>query len=71
MLDFYFVVSFTDDRNEEYIHISAPTAMTAWDFLDNLLKSLEWDNINYGGTRLIPVRNFQNSKGDFFKYLEK
>ena len=75
MLDFYFVISFTTDRYEEYIHIVAPTAMCAWDNLDALLKALEWDNINYGETRMIPVRTFQNSHGEFFgkfgKYLDK
>ena len=49
--------------------------MTAWDNLDALLKTLEWDNINYGETRMIPVRTFQNSRGEFFgkfgKYLDK
>ena len=69
MLDFYFAVSFTDDRAEEYVRIMAPTAMCAWDLLDTLLKSLEWDNINYGETRLIPVRTFQNSSGNFFKNI--
>ncbi len=69
MLDFYFAVSFTTDRREEYIRIMAPTAMCAWDLLDALLKSLEWDNINYGETRLIPMRNFQNASGNFFKNI--
>ena len=69
MLDFYFTVSFTDDRREEYVRIMAPTAMYAWDLLDTLLKSLEWDNINYGETRLIPVRTFQNASGNFFKNI--
>ena len=67
MLDFYFVVSFMDDRYEEYIRIMAPTAMCAWDLLDNVLKSFGWDNINYGATHLIPVRTFQNSCGNFFE----
>ena len=71
MLDFYFVVSFTDDRYEEYIHVFAPTAMCAWDNLDALLKALEWDNINYGETRMIPMRNFQNASGNFFKNIWK
>lgn len=71
MLDFYFIVSFTTDRRDEYIHIAAPTAMCAWDLLDNVLKSFGWDNINYGETRLLPMRNFQNANGDFFeKYWE-
>lgn len=69
MLDFYFAVSFTTDRREEYIRIMAPTAMCAWDLLDALLKSLEWDNINYGETRLLPVRTFQNASGNFFKNI--
>lgn len=69
MLDFYFIVNFTDDRNKEYIHVSAPTAMCAWDQLDNILKILGWGNINYGETRLIPMRNYQNSKGEFFKNI--
>ena len=69
MLDFYFAVSFTDDHCDEYIHVFAPTAMCAWDCLDKILKSLEWDNINYGETRLIPVRTFQNASGNFFKNI--
>jgi len=69
MLDFYFVVSFTTDRYEEYIHIAAPTAMCAWDLLDQLLKSLEWDDIDYEAIHLIPMRNFQDANGNFFKNI--
>ena len=71
MLDFYFKVVFTDDRNDEYIHVLAPTAMTAWDILSEELKILEWDNINYGKTIVIPIHNFQQSNGKFFENFSK
>ena len=71
MLDFYFKVVFTDDRSDEYIHVFAPTAMTAWDILSEELKILEWDNINYGKTVMIFMKNFQQDNGKFFENFSK
>lgn len=69
MLDFYFAIHFNQTEHEDYIHIAAPTAMCAWDLLDQLLKSLGWVDINYGKTRMIQMYNFQNSQGNFFKNI--
>ena len=71
MLNFYFKVSFKDGRADQYLHILAATAMIAWDELDYLLKSLEWDNIDYGNTVMIPVACYQNDRGEFFENLFK
>ena len=71
MLDFYFKVVFNDDRNDEFIHVLAPTSMLAWDILSEEIKILEWDNINYGETKMIFMNNFQQSNGKFFENFSK
>jgi len=71
MLDFYFKVVFNDDRNDEFIHVLAPTSMLAWDILSEEIKILEWDNINYSETKMIFMNNFQQSNGKFFENFSK